>query len=252
MLVSGGAQAALIVLPDDRFVYDDVLDVTWLRDANASLGSSFDTANGGAADGLMNWANANAWASSLTFTLSGPGGSATFDQWRLPTATEVNSPPRYGSDGSGDSGYNITRTSSELSYMYYRNLGNAGYCSAAGDCSPQPAFSLTRNWTFVDAATGQQASFENLRSQVYWSSTAYSPAPLGFAWLFNFYSGFQQVDFQATQAQGWAVHAGRVMAPVPVPVPVPGTWLMVAAGLGGLGWLARGRRRFGVSGASAP
>jgi hypothetical protein len=57
-------------------VYDTDLDITWLADANAGVGSTFD--NGGSTtDGRMTWVNANAWAASLTV-----GG---FSDWRLPS-----------------------------------------------------------------------------------------------------------------------------------------------------------------------
>ena len=113
VLATGASHAALTVLPDPRFVYDNVLDVTWLRDANYAQTSGYD------ADGRMTWTQANTWADSLSFTL----GSATYSEWRLPTATEV-APASidYNSAGTGDGGYNITRSSSELSYMYYVNL----------------------------------------------------------------------------------------------------------------------------------
>ena len=52
VLSSGLAQAAL----HDRgggLLYDDILGVTWLQDANYAKTSGYD------ADGRMNWANAN-------------------------------------------------------------------------------------------------------------------------------------------------------------------------------------------------
>jgi hypothetical protein len=53
--LSGAAQAAL----HDRgggLIYDDVLKVTWLQDANYAKTSGYD------ADGKMTWVNAVAWA----------------------------------------------------------------------------------------------------------------------------------------------------------------------------------------------
>jgi hypothetical protein len=67
MLVSLSSQAGLI----DRgngMIYDDVLDVTWLQDADYAKTSGFD------ADGLINWNTASSWASSVVY-----GG---FDDWR--------------------------------------------------------------------------------------------------------------------------------------------------------------------------
>jgi hypothetical protein len=69
----GSTQAALI----DRgngMIYDDVLNITWLQDANYAKTSGHD------ADGRMTWNESMAWASSLIF-----GG---YDDWRLPFATQ--------------------------------------------------------------------------------------------------------------------------------------------------------------------
>lgn len=51
-------------------IYDDVLDVTWLQDANYAMTSGYDS------DGLMTWEQASNWATALVF--SGYG------DWRLP------------------------------------------------------------------------------------------------------------------------------------------------------------------------
>ena len=45
------------------FLYDTDLNITWLRNANAGAGSSFD--DGNPTDGRMSWANANNWANTL-------------------------------------------------------------------------------------------------------------------------------------------------------------------------------------------
>ncbi|MBK7414557.1 MAG: DUF1566 domain-containing protein [Dechloromonas sp.] len=108
LAISGGAQATLI----DRgsgLIYDDVLNITWLQDANYAKTSGYD------ADGRMNWANANAWAASLSY-----GG---YDDWRLPTLTPIGANFNYNfsNNGSTDEGYNITSPHSEMAYMYYVN-----------------------------------------------------------------------------------------------------------------------------------
>lgn len=69
LLSSGAAQAAL----HDRgggLIYDDVLDITWLADANYAQTSGYDS------DGRMDWNTATAWAAGLSY-----GG---YDDWRLP------------------------------------------------------------------------------------------------------------------------------------------------------------------------
>ena len=76
------AQAAL----HDRgngMIYDDVLDITWLQDANFCGTNPTDPAcvlGSPNANGLMSWDNAKIWADNLVF-----GG---FDDWRLSIVTQ--------------------------------------------------------------------------------------------------------------------------------------------------------------------
>lgn len=63
-------------------IYDDVLQITWLQDANYAMTSGYD------ADGQMTWDRANAWADSLEY--------AGYHDWRLPTGDRK--PP----DGNGE------------------------------------------------------------------------------------------------------------------------------------------------------
>ena len=76
LLLSGAAQATLW----DRgggLIYDDVLNITWLKDANYAQTSGYD------ADGRMNWSAANAWAAGLSYFDS--VRNVTWTDWRLPT-----------------------------------------------------------------------------------------------------------------------------------------------------------------------
>lgn len=68
------ANAALVSRLDGRAFYDTALDITWLADANAGAGSSFDDGSN-TVDGRMRWLSANDWAASLE--VSGVNG------WRL-------------------------------------------------------------------------------------------------------------------------------------------------------------------------
>ena len=117
------AQAALV----DRgggMLYDTVLNVTWLQDANYAKTSNYD------ADGRMTWTQANTWANNLNY-----GGYSS--GWRLARNTPVNGTQSgwnytYSTNGSTDYGFNITSTFSELSYMYYVNLGLKGLINPDG------------------------------------------------------------------------------------------------------------------------
>jgi hypothetical protein len=239
VLTSGMAQAALI----DRgggLLYDDVLNVTWLQDANYAQTSGYDT-SGYYTDGRMDWATANTWASSLNISRF-TGESLT--GWRLPTTAPVGVDWNYGwsPDGSADLGYNITSPHSELSYMYYVNLGLKGYYSPSG--AYQPDWGIFRDGT----GWGGQANVglvKNLQSSAYWSGTAYAPDPASYAWGFYTSVGGQYGgSYQPSELYAWAVRPGDVAAAVPEPE----TYAMLLAGLGLLGAGAKWRRRsFGAS-----
>lgn len=162
------------------FVYDDVLNVTWSRNASLPGGSD------------LTWAEANAWADKLVI-----GG---FDDWRLPHAS--------GKPGGGPVPDPILdcRTTPELAcrdneigYMFYYNLrGTYGR-------------GLTGNQI---ALGGQQI----LGIQVsYWATVA-DPAAIDprLAVFFGFGNGLQGRTNLKEQLAGWAVRDGDVAA-IPEP-----------------------------------
>ncbi|MGJ0430089.1 hypothetical protein [Methylobacter sp.] len=133
-LTSFIAQAALI----DRgngLLYDDVLDITWLQDANYAKTSGYDI------DGKMDWGRATAWADNLVY-----GG---YSDWRLAGNTPINGSSfnytlKY--DGSSDRGYNITSPYSELAYMYHVNLNLKSAFSISA--TSQEDFGIFSNGTY--------------------------------------------------------------------------------------------------------
>jgi len=68
-------KAALLPVLGGLAVYDSGQDITWLANANAGAGSSFDDGSN-TIDGRMSWSNANDWAASLEIN--------GFTEWRLP------------------------------------------------------------------------------------------------------------------------------------------------------------------------
>lgn len=160
------SQAALI----DRgggLIYDDVLNITWLSDANyaateltpariAAIATAVNAASpawlGGRTlgpsdfygDGGMTWWGAMAWADQLVF--------ADYSDWRLPRMSPGDSP--YGASNNGSNngsqaylygatgtGYGTATPSggwglptdadgiwSEMGWMYYHNMGNLSPC----------------------------------------------------------------------------------------------------------------------------
>lgn len=214
--------------------YDTVLDITWLADANAGAGSIYDNGSFGTTDGRMTWANANAWAASLSFF--NPLANETYSDWRLPTVKPVNGVSfnyNQSSNGSTDLGYNITSPQSEMAYMYYVNLGNPGYRTPAGAISGCYVNSS-------DTCLDNVGPFSNLQEGPYWSATTYAPNQND-ALTFRTNStsaGLQFRDGKLAQYYAWAVHPGDVGA-----VPEAETYAMMLAGLGLVGWAARHRRR---------
>jgi hypothetical protein len=224
LLWNGAAQAALF----DRgggLLYDDVLNITWLQDANYAKTSGYD------ADGLMNWYAAKTWAANLVY-----GG---YSDWRLASNAPVGADWNYNNayDGSTDYGYNITSPNSELAFMYYVNLGLKGYRSPSGVI--QSDFGVFGNGTSDGQAN--VGLVKNLQSGYYWSGTVYAPEPGARAW--NFYTpyGYQDsLDSHSYEFYAWAVR--------PAAIPEPETYALLMAGLGLLDVAAkRRRRRLGAS-----
>lgn len=209
--VCGNAAATLFDRGPD-LLYDDVLNVTWARDA-------------GLAGGPMTWDQASAWVQSLTL-----GG---FDDWRLPKI----------SVSGGNAPLNASTTiavacsvldeaacrDDELAYMFYFNLF--------------PAFVQTDR-------TGDQISFSGQVikhiQQVYWSDTGLNPTD---AWAVTFGGltnpcqtgcggGWYVLDPKNLPFFAWAVRDGDVRSTT---VPEPATIALVAIGVSALG--LRRRRR---------
>ena len=214
---------ALLVDRGSGMLYDTVLNVTWLQDANYAKTSNYD------ADGRMTWSQANTWANGLVY-----GG---YSDWRLARNTPVNGTPSgwnysYSENGTADRGYNITSTFSELSYMYYVNLGLKGYYSASGAYQPD-------HGVYGNGTIGGQTDVglvKNLQSDVYWSGTAYAPSPAVYAWRFGTTYGFQGSYSQSVEFFAWAVRPGDVTVAA---VPVPGSVAL-------LGVMTRRRGRLGA------
>lgn len=151
--------------------YDATLNITWLRNANVN--------------GAMNWNDAVAWAAGYSI--------GSYDDWRLPTATD---------NCAGDN-----CTGSESGHLWYTELGNtAGSMTNSGD-------------------------FQNLQSDYYWQGTengSNSPS----AWYFGIHVGSQNVDTKTSQLYAMAVRPGDVLA-AEVPEPESLVLALTAlAGLG--------------------
>lgn len=231
LLITGSAQAALI----DRgggLIYDDVLNITWLQDANYAKTSGYDD------DGLMTWDEANSWATGLN--IDGVTG------WRLPKTNPINGASydyNYSFDGSTDGGYNISAggsayagsTGSEMAFLFYSALGNVGYYGFDGAAT---------GCTAPDYCLRNTESFNNIQIPFtggYWSVSGFMESA-DTAWFFSFYDGYQGNYVKSSSAlYAWAVHDGDVAAAA---IPEPAISALFLAGLGLIGLMSQRRRPF--------
>ncbi len=243
-------------------IYDDVLNVTWLQDANLAASNTFGISHAPAgsyysAQGyiqLMNEYNGTGYLGYNDWRLpnSGRGGSILgATKLGIDITFPPGSPPFSGtaagfdfytfSFGGGPLGWNVFSANetpippgqlSELAYMFHVNLGNQSYFDLDGN--PRGT-----GWGVVD--TGP---FANLQSNMYW----YGVGPLfnntnPNGWYFDFFSMFdgrQQYSYYGHDMFIWPVRDGDVFA-----VPEPATLGVLAVGLGLVSLLVRRKRRSG-------
>lgn len=135
LVLAVSADAALLSRLGGLAVYDTGQNITWLANASAGAGSSFDDGSSNT-DGLMSWNNATAWASSLTV-----GG---FNDWRLPTT-----------DAACGSSFNCTN--SEMGHLFFTELG------------------VTANNSILTSTDPDLALFSNIQSIGAWTATEVFP-----------------------------------------------------------------------------
>lgn len=183
-------------------VYDDVLDITWLADANYAQTSGFDV------DGRITWTAAEAFIADLN-----TNRYLNITSWRQASASPE------GCRGY-QCGNQTTYTEDELGYHYYQNLGaidNGGMTNGS-------------NTAYLNL-------FTNIQDNLYWTGTEVSPGSSS-AFIFLTTIGFQTTNGKISDRYVWVVAPGNVAAnAVPVPAAV---WLFGSA-LIGLAGLARQR-----------
>ena len=240
--LAGSAQATLI----DRgggLIYDDVLDVTWLQDANYAKTSGYD------ADGLMNWEQATSWATNLSFYDSVRGVS--FDDWRLPFIVDTNATGCDLANSGTDCGFNVqtisgTTVFSEMAYMYYINLGLKAFRNPDGSTRFDWGIFGNGTWNGTDNISYGQNDVDlirNLQAFAYVSGTergldTANPVSIG-VWNFGMSDGFQDTNYKYLDYYAWAVRDGDVAASA---VPEPQTLGLFLAGLGLIGFMANRKK----------
>ena len=226
------SRAALI----DRgggMIYDPVLEVTWLKDANYAKTSGY------SASGQMTWEESKIWADNLKI-----GG---YTDWRLATTGPASGDSAVWNyndsfNGDTDAGYHIGQRS-ELSHMFYSNLLLVGYRTTSGGFNSN--FGIFGNGT-----VGGQNNiwpFTNIQAGDYWTGTpTVGTAPTEQAFYFQMQYGAQAWTLQNNTMYAWAVRDGDVLSPVPE----PNSYLMAFIGL--IILLASARREVSKFQAGAP
>lgn len=188
--------SATLISRTGGMVYDTVLNITWLADANYAKTQYLQSGGTqGDSDGRMTWVQADAWAKNLVY-----GG---YDDWRLPSALNTN--------GTGPCiGYYCSE--SELGNLFYNSFsGIAG--TSNGFTNNDPDLTLFTNIQHILGV--------GLPNPYYWTSTLSGTFQ---AVDFFMNSGLQHLGSRGTAEFVWAVRDGDVAAVSVVPVPAT-IWL---------------------------
>ncbi len=181
---------------------DDVLDVTWLQDANYALTSGFDSVDT-EADGKFRWNYAKQFVDELDY--------AGFSDWRLPKMTFVDANNNGYPDCAVDKISTCTEEEldliSELHYMYTVNLGNPK--------KPETqVYWKNTKYKFIDGTTGLEREIKNLRAPGYsgmWHETGFTGAAKNAVWVYT--TGINSIGFSSKMNFyiPWPVRDGDVL-----------------------------------------
>lgn len=230
--IAGPANAGLVTVLGGQAVTDTDLNITWVANANLAATNTFGLAtfvNLGAdaygyeskifPNGAMTWGGAQKWIGAMN-----AANYLGYSDWRLPTTIDTGAPGIQVSKNGTDGGYNNPATS-ELSHLYYSELGNKGIFSTAGAFQP-------------DYGLSNKGPFTNFQENGYWSGTEYAPDAQN-AWFFAPRFVSQDISSKTNTMYALAVRTGNVAAPIPEPE----TYALLLAGLGLMGGIARRRAR---------
>lgn len=187
-------------------LYDPVLDVTWLQDANYAKTS------GASSTGQLSWSDAVAWVRALSYP--DPLRRREIGGWRLPRVRPAHGDAydhQFRMDGGSDEGYNITSPNAELSYMYYINLGLTGWWTVDGRRPRR--FGVLGSWTAMWSGQADVGPVRNLQSYGYWCGDPALPFPSPAVWVFTTSEGNQRDGLPRPNCRYvWPVHDGDVAA----------------------------------------
>ncbi|WDD98747.1 PEP-CTERM sorting domain-containing protein [Thalassomonas actiniarum] len=218
--------------PDVEAYYDDVLDVTWLKNANFVETTDYD-ADG---DNFLPWESARNWVEQLSI--------GKFDDWRLPSIQALDATAGFDYyqtyDGSTDVGYNSTSELHELAYMINVNLGLESKFNTNHTNNSKWA-NYPWNYEINTKSLAGGIEIENFYNGYYFYDLEYAPKT-DRAWLFDTTVGRQVGISKVTAGRAWAVRDGDVgtASSVTVPEPTPVFLLLLTS----LGLLLRQKGKF--------
>lgn len=230
-IIAGTANAALVTDLGGQVVTDTDLNIMWVANANLAATNTFGLPTGvnlGTdafgyqsiiySTGSMTWGGAQKWIGAMN-----AANYLGHNDWRLPSTIDTGAPGAQVSNNGTDGGYNNPDTS-ELSHLFYSELGNKGIFSPGGTFQP-------------DYGLANKGPFTNFQSNAYWSGTEYAPDTHN-AWYFATRFGSQNYSSKTNAMFALAVRNTPVAA-----VPEPETYAMMLAGLGLMGGIARRRKQ---------
>lgn len=217
LTISSQTNAALFERLNGLAYYDDVLDITWMANADA-LADEYGS-------GTATWSNVNAWVNDLSI-----GG---ITGWRLPTVLDTGPAGKDYTNGGTDTGNNVQTTDrsgrtvySELASLYYDTLGNISFVDVDGNA--QSGSGMLNTGPF----SGFGASHPS-----YWSVSVTNPTSVSDSWLFVTSNGSQVDPYNYGSFAAIAVLDGDVST-----VPVPAAVWLFGSGLIGLIGIARRKK----------
>ncbi|MEK6795192.1 MAG: hypothetical protein AABZ39_10465 [Spirochaetota bacterium] len=201
----GTTTAKTLIDRGGGLLYDSVLNVTWLADANHAKTS------GASSSGQMSWADAAAWVKNLVYHDTVRG--IDIAGWRLPRVRPIGADfnHQFRMDGTSDEGYNIRSPHAEFSYMYYCNLGLTGWWTVDGKRPRR--FGVLGSWTAMWSGEADIGPVKNLQSYGYWCGDPSLHYPSPAVWVFTTSEGNQRDGMPRPNSRYvWPVHDGDVSA----------------------------------------
>lgn len=215
---SVAAHAALIgILPatpggtDYQAYYDDIIDVTWLADANLAATENFFITTIVAGDGTSTYSTMTTWLGEMN-NQNGGAGYLGANEWRFPFTPPID-----------------PNCSNLITDPYIANWGTG--------CTESELVHLFNTYGITTTNEGPFSNVENdsVSTSFYFSSEISDPHNVSYA--FRFSDGILfPVTQNAAGAYTWAVHDGDISAAI---VPVPAAAWLFGSALGLLGWMRR-------------